>query len=256
MINLLEHENALWVFPLSVALQRDVRQVALDFNSGSIDKAKLPAVKKGFVHSLNAVIDSGFDFYYVKPSQHNNTLSPMAQKTVDSIVATVRGAIHLVVQRLFKKMSHKDLQSTAYYLDSMIVEKPDAKSDDYRYYLVFPLDETVRVKFAEVLKAIEESQTVESYASELIEVFKEIVSEAVRYYYYLPTEYIGVSGFAKKAADLGMDTTVKGIQRIIRRVIKEVSHKEVVLFADSLPHFVFTADVPYAVCAPKFAEGK
>jgi len=254
VIDLLKNDNALWVFPIPGKLQQEVREIAVQLHSGEVSEQRLRVLRKELVHALNGIIDSGFVFYYEKPSEKDDSLSPMVKRTIDSIIGTVRGAIHLVVQRVFKAMPAADLKVMAYYLDSMVVTR--SLSDKRIACLAFPLGDEVRGQLAHVMSCVEKSEDISHYSVELTRAFIEIVRESVHYYYHLPTGYIKINRFAKKAADIGIDTTVKGIQRIIKRVIKDVSHKDVVLLFENLHNLVFTADTSYQICSPEFVSDK
>ena len=245
--------NAYWVFPIENVHQKNFRRIAVALNrseSNTLDKIK---VKDEFVQSLNSVVNAALDFYYVKPSANDNTLSPMAKKAADSVVNTVRKAIHLVIQRVFKKMSLKDLTTMACYMDSMGITN---LQEGGLSYIAFPLNNALQDQLSVVMSRINSESEIECYSTDLIGLFSNIVKEGARYYYHKPTEMVDVGGFTKKAADLGIDTTVKGIQGLIRRVVKDISHKDIELLPDNIGQLVVNFNVPHEVCSAVFIEDK
>lgn len=251
MHELLKANNTFWVFPIKAALGNSIRDITLSLHNTDIPQAERERNRKALVHALNAVIDSGFEFYYVIPSKNNNSLSPLVRRTIDSIMSTVRAGIHLVVQRVFKNMPAKDLYLMACYMDSMII-----RNDTDTSYLAFPLTPQLRDQFSNVLEKVNASDSLSEYSEDLIKVFSDLVSESAKYYYFQPTDIINLNGFAKKAADLGIEGTVKGIKKVIRHVVKDIAHQDVKLLFKNIHFLVIAADLPYEVCSTEFIEDK
>ena len=251
MEDLFAQENLFWAFPIDIELQAEVREIALSLHHDKISKGELDAARKHFVHALNKVIDSGFEFYYEKPTANDKNLSPLVKRTVDSVIHTVRGAIHLVVQRVFKSMPLQDLKLMGYYLDSMVIPNNDTYA-----YLAYPLSQSIREKFIAVAHQVEHSDAMDNYAKPLTAIFSDVVKESTHYYYHAPTDLIKLNRIAKKAADLSIDGAANGIQKILRRVIKDVSHKQVKLLFSNLHVMLISADINYAVAKPQFIPEK
>lgn len=246
-------EVVLWVFPIDKGLQSEVREVAVALHQQHHSDQELQQVRKSFVHALNGVIDAGFDFYYVKPAADSDSLGPMVRRAVDSIMNTVRQAIHLVVQRIFRNMPLANLRVMAYYMDSMILTAP--KNEDIGL-LALPLNDGLGEQLMGVMDKIQASDEIHEYSDELLQVFSDIVMESAHYYYHLPTNYIKLNRFAKKAADIGVDTTVKGIKTVLKRVVREIDHKDISELPKYIHYLVVKVDVPYTVCAPEFIADK
>lgn len=253
MLDAPEKQTAYWVYPIELAHLHDIRGIAVKLNcsaSKTIDKAE---IRNNLVQSLNCVVDAGFDFFYVKPSINNDSLSPMARKAADSVVNTVRKAIHLVIERVFKKMSLEDLSTTACYMDSMGITNPE---EGGLSYIAFPLNEVLQSKLYLVMNKINEEPEIERYSSELVTFLSDIVHESAHYYYHLPTGLVHIGGFSKKAADLGIDTTVKGIQGLLRTVVKDISHHDIKHLPDNVDQLIVTFPVAHNVCSAVFIANK
>ena len=247
-MELLTSQDVFWVFPIDEQLKAEVRQLSRDLhlNKNTLDTS---AQRKHLVHALNAIIDTGFEFYYDKPASDEDRLSPMVRGTVNSIIKTVRGAIHLVVQRVFKNIPRNDLKLLAYYLDSMILTSPVQSGQSY---LAFPLALSIREDLHRVMEKVDQSDAIDRYGEDLAAVLNDIITSSTHYYYHFPTEFVALKGFVKKAADIGIDSTVKGIQKIVRRVLKDIDHDDVALMFGNLERLVLTMDVPHKVCVAEY----
>ncbi|MCG8673088.1 MAG: hypothetical protein MI867_27095 [Pseudomonadales bacterium] len=251
-MELLTNHDVFWVFPIEEALKQEVRQLSRDLhlNKDALDTA---AQRKHLVHALNAIIDAGFEFYYDKPTSDDDRLSPMVRRTVNSIIKTVRGAIHLVVQRVFKNIPRNDLKLLAYYLDSMILTSAEREGQTY---LAFPLEMSIREDLYKVMEKVNGSDSMHHYGEDLAAVLNDIIASSTHYYYHFPTEFVALGGFVKKAADVGIDSTVKGVQRIVRRILKDIDHDDVALMFGNLEYLVLTMDVPHKVCVAEYPVHK
>ncbi len=251
MEELLKQHNLYWAFPLATSLQDEIRQIAISLHTGQCSKNDLADVRKRFVRVLNQSIDAGFEFYYQKPTDQDDNLSPLAKRTVDSIINTVRHAIHLVVQQLFKNMPLDELTLMSYYLDSMILP-----GNEKYAHLAFPLNEDIRLQLVKVADKITKTQSMTDYSSELEAIFAQVVRQSTHYYYQVPSGLLKLNRFAKKAADLGIEGATRGIEKIIHRVIKDVSHKQVLMLFDNLRILVIPAEPDYEVASPHFVADK
>ncbi len=241
-----------WVFPIDPEQGESVRQIAVSLQPGDLKKTELERLRKDLVRSLNAVIDSGFEFYYERPSE-NSSLKPMVQRTIRSIINTVRQAIHLVVQRVFKSMPHADLARMANYMDSMVLPP---REEGRPALLAYPLGDELSQRLDELMEMIRQSDQVSDYDQALYRLFTDIVEASVRYYYREPTNMVSLNRFAKKAADVGIDTTIKGIKSILKRVVKEVKHEEVAALPDNIHFLVADRELDYKPCSPDFISEK
>ena len=241
-----------WVFPIDPGLGETVRQVAVSLQPSDLTKAELERLRKELVRSLNAVIDAGFEFYYQRPSE-NSSLNPMVLRTIRSIINRVRQAIHLVVQRVFKSMPHEDLARMANYMDSMVLPP---REEGKPALLAFPLGNELSERLDALMDAIRHSDKLSDYDQALYRFFVDIVEASVRYYYREPTTMVSLNRFAKKAADLGIDTTVKGVKSILKKVIKEVDHADVSALPDNIHFLVADRELSYQPCSPDFISDK
>ena len=241
-----------WVFPISKSLGEQIRQLAVDLHQGAISQRQLAMARTDFITHLNAAIDAGFAFYYQVPMENSSSVGPVVRKTVDSIMSAVRHGIHAVVQRVFKNIALQDLQTMAWYLDSMVMRAESGERD----LLAFPLGDDLTRQLYEVMNHIRSSNQVADYSREVYQLFADIISASVYYYYQLPTGQIALNRIAKKAADVGIGSTVKGIKSVLKHIIKDVDHEEVVMLPDNIHFLIAERDLDYGVCEPVFIKEK
>lgn len=251
MKELLQQERLFWAFPINITIQEEVREIALALHHDKVSEKELASAREHFVHALNKVIDSGFEFYYQKPTEKEGNLSPIVKRTVDSVINTVRHAIHIVVQRVFKSMPIQDLKLMGYYMDSMVIPHNEKYA-----YLAFPINENIRSGFIDIHDKVTRSNSKENYGPELAVIFSSIVKESTHYYYHAPTDLIKLNRIAKKAADISIDGAANGIQKVIRRVIKDISHKQVKLLFNNLDVMLVSPDINCQVASPQFIPEK
>ncbi len=247
----LAQQNLYWAFPIKGDLQREIRCIAEILHHCQRQHREAGASRDELVKALNEVVDSGFEFYYVRPTAERQDLSPMVRRAVDSVMNAVRRAIHLVIQRVFKKMSLEDLCVMANYLDSLAIE--DRQGDTW---LAYPLNTGLRDRLVSLVARIGYAEARNLYERDLVVFFADIVSESAHYYYHQPVTMINLSGFAKKATDVAIDTTVKALQSLLERVIKDLSHDAISQLPDMLDYLIVSADLTYQVGGGEFIEYK
>ena len=249
----LNNSHVFWVFPIKKDDQKRVRLIAKKLHSDGIERLDPIEIRNDLVSSLNSIIDSAFSFYYEKPSGEKDSLTPMVRKAANSIVNTVKKAIHLVIQRVFKKMSLKDLSGMAAYLDSMAISEA---TEDSQAYLGFPLNDELKQHLDDLMNAISESAHIKQYSDKISPFFHDVVRESTLHYYHKPMKLVSVKGFAKKAADLGIETTEKGILKLVKYLLREISHEDIKGLPEQIELVALTLDLPYEVCTSKFIEDK
>lgn len=243
--------DTFWVFPVSAELAQDIRQLAVELDGG-LSGGAVSDIRNRFVRTLNVSIDAGFHFYYTVPMEYSRSVGTLVRKTVDSIISAARHGIHLVIQQVFKGLSVRDLQSMAWYLDSMVVP---AHSQD-KALLAFPLKADLVKRLDNLMESIRASDQVATYSRELYGVFSDIIDASVYYYYQKPTNEIHLNRLAKKAADLGIHSTVKGIKSVIKHVLKDVSHEEALALPDNMHFLLAERNLNYLVGEARFIAEK
>ncbi|MDX1695784.1 MAG: hypothetical protein R3208_18615 [Ketobacteraceae bacterium] len=241
-----------WVFPIEPDMADGVREIAVSLQQDDIGSSDLDSLRRRLVRSLNQIIDAGFEFYYQRPAEYSS-LNAVVQGAIQSIIYTIRQSIHMVVQRVFKSMSLEDLRAMANYLDSMVLPPRDQGQPAL---LAHPLGDSLSRRIDELMDTIRNSDSVSEYDGELYRTFAEVVEVSVRFYYREPTNMVSLNPIAKKAADLGINTTISGVKKILKRVVREVKHEEVSVLPDNIDFLVEERDLDYRVCDPEFIETK
>ena len=244
--------QAYWVFPIERGHHVTIRRLAMTLARQGGVGVSSASDRVELVASLNVIIDAGFDFYYQKPSSEDDNLSPMMRRAAESVVRTMRKAIHAVVQRVFKKLSHNDLILMAFYLDSMAL----ADTENGQEFIGFPLNESLHNQLRSGMERIRTETDIAAYSNDLINLFSEIVRESVHYYCFLPTSRVNIGGLSKKAADLGMDAVVKAINGLIRRLLKDIAHDDIKELPQNIADVVVHLDLPYKACTTEFIQSK
>ncbi|ARU55786.1 hypothetical protein OLMES_1711 [Oleiphilus messinensis] len=175
----------------------------------------------------------GLRSYYHKPTEIV-PLHPVAKKTADTGIKAVMAGLDLVIKQFFKKRDAAEMRAISLYLENMLFQHPETGE----FVLVFALHDELHGKAKQLLETVRSDGEKDGYIHDVIEALCELVDEGVRYYYQEPTSLINFGGFTKKTTDLSIAQVQKGIRSLIKKLISELNHEQLVELADHLESMI------------------
>lgn len=219
-------QDLFWAYPIETDLAlKTLATIQEIFQSESF--AKVEPLNHQVAEILKPLTEEGLKAYYHEPSK-TIEMSPLLRKTADAGVNSVKKAIFLVIQTIFKKMPLEQLKALGGYMESMIYQN----SEDGSYHVAFVLDVSLAERAAELIERVRTDRLTKLYMKELIEALGDLVHAGVEHYYSKPSDLITLGRITKKAADIGIDTAEKGVRGLIRKILRELPHEALVELAD------------------------
>lgn len=178
--------------------------------------------------ALIAITDAGFNAYYERPAQLAH-ISPRIKKATDAGIHTVQKGIHLVIRKLMKNRSHKDLKMLAGNLAYLICVD---NKDPSKAYSCFRLEENLYQKVVANMRKVHEDQNVDNYRQDIIESVEALITTGIDNFYTIPTQRADIGRITRKAADIGVNAVHKGINAVVHRLFKDMDHATLLPMAE------------------------
>lgn len=212
---------AYWGFPIDAALHKQARNTIGEIrDKGQTRDTRLNEKAASVVMELT---DHGLHHYYGRPTEIV-PLHPVAKKTADAGVNTVLAALKMVIKQFFKKRDPQELLAVSAYLEEMLWQHPN----NGRHYLVFMIEDDLFQRAQYLIGQVRQGDHPSQYIDGVIDALGDLVSHSVNYYYHQPTQRVNMEGFSKKTADVGIKSAEKGIRRLIDKLLRELSSKQLV----------------------------
>lgn len=222
--------KAFWGFPIDAGLHGEAQTLLQSVRSRNQVDAAFNAQVAEIVSRLT---EAGLFAYYHRPTEIV-PLHPRLKKTADTGIRVVMSALNLVIRQFFKKRTHAEMLDLADYLEAML-HHPARKEGPH---LVFDLNEALLDKSLTLIQRVREDRARAAYIDEVIEALSWLVEEGVAYYYRAPSDLVGLDGFTRKTADLGIHNAQKGIRMLIDKLVRELGHAQLVELADHIESMI------------------
>lgn len=219
-------EGLFWAYPIGSELALKTLDVIQEISQTEA-ATNVEMLNRKVAEVLKPLTEDGLVAYYHRPSE-TIEMSPLLRKTADAGVNSVKKAIFLVIQTIFKKMPLEQLKALAGYMESMIYRD----GEDGEYHVAFVLEAELAVRASELIERVRTDRLTKLYMKELIQALGDLVHEGVEHYYSKPSDLITLGRITKKAADIGIDTAEKGVRGLIRKILRELPHDALVQLAD------------------------
>lgn len=216
----MQPSNAYWGFPISKDLHNEARSTMQKIQNTEDDHKQLSIEAAAIVSELT---QHGLANYYHKPTEIV-PLPKLAKKTADSGIKAIMKGLDLVIRQFFKKRSAQELQAITGYLDFMLHSHPESG----HYFLVFSLTDELYSRAKTLLDTVRGNDNRDEYIRDVIGALCELVAEGVKYYYYEPTRMVDFKGITQKTADVSISQVQKGIQGLIKKLVSELTHGQLV----------------------------
>lgn len=211
-------------YPIDRALYQQVVDTITRINQGG-DTRKLSELA---ADTLIAITDAGFDAYYERPAQLAN-ISHSLKRATDTGIHAVQKGIHLVIRKLLKNRSIKDLERLANNFSYLVCID---NADDTKAYACFQLEESLYQRVVANMKRVHEDPNIESYRRDVIQSVEDLIGAGIDVFYTQPVDQADIGRITRKAADLGIHTVQKGSNAVVHRLFKEMDYATLLPMAE------------------------
>lgn len=231
----MQASNAYWGFPISPELHDTAKStIAMINQTDGTEPSRLSLTAASIVSQLTQY---GLQNYYHKPTEIV-PLPPMAKKTADTGIKAIMVGLDFVIRQFFKNRSHEELQLISNYLDLMLHAHPESGN----HFLVFALNDNLYNRAKYLLTTVRENSRRDDYMEGVIDALCDLVVEGVKYYYAEPTRLVNFGGLTKKTADVSISQVQKGIQSLIKKLVSELGHSQLVELSHHIEFMLHAAD--------------
>lgn len=227
--------NAYWGFPISPELHDTAKSTIALINQ--TDGAEPNGLSLTAATIVSQLTQHGLQNYYHRPTEIV-PLPPMAKKTADTGIKAIMAGLDFVIRQFFKNRSHQELQLISNYLDMMLHANPDTG----HHFLVFALNDDLYNRARNLLSTVREDTQRKNYMQGVIDALCDLVVEGVKYYYAEPTRLVNFGGLTKKTADVSISQVQKGIQSLIKKLVSELGHSQLVELSHHIEFMLHAAD--------------
>ncbi len=211
-------------YPIDPSLYQQVIDTITAINLGG-DTRKLC---EQAADTLIAITDAGFDAYYERPAQLANISSTLKRAT-DAGIHAVQKGIHLVIRKLIKNRSIKDLERLANNFSYLVcVDDTDAS----KAYACFQLEESLYQRVVANMRRVHEDPNIESYRRDVIVSVEDLIGAGIDVFYTKPVSEADIGRITRKAADIGISTVQKGSNAVVHRLFKDMDYATLLPMAE------------------------
>lgn len=227
--------NAYWGFPISPELHDNARSTMRQIQSADASQHQQLGLDAASI--VSELTQHGLKNYYHKPTEIV-PIPSMMKKTADTGIKAIMVGLDFVIRQFFKKRSPEELQAVGNYLDLMLHSHPESG----HYFLVFSLTDELydRAKF--LLNTVRADSNRDGYIRGVVDALCELVTEGVKYYYFEPTRLVDFNGLTKKTADMSISQVQKGIQGLIKKLVSELTHSQLVELSHHIESMLHAAE--------------
>lgn len=178
--------------------------------------------------TLIAITDAGFDAYYERPAQLAK-ISHAVKRATDTGIHAVQKGIHLVIRKLLKNRSNKDLARLANNFSYLVCVD---NHNPALAYACFQLEEDLYQRVVTNMRRVHEDPNIQSYRRDVIESVEDLIGAGVDVFYTKPVDQADIGKITRKAADLGIHTVQKGSNAVVHRLFKDMDHATLLPMAE------------------------
>lgn len=203
-------------FAATAALRHDAETFIANIHKG------FPASQSLLLQRvLDAFVNQCVDTYFIAPADIAG-LSPMGRKILVTAIATIRKTIQMVVGRIVRKLSNREMQPLAQFMDEILFR--DRTDPVGRACIAFPLDEQLAQRFHQMQLASQGHQP--QVLGEIVESFQFMADEAITYLFDEPIAMLRLGPVLGKMARMGIDTTRSVTATLIRRIFSTLDEQQ------------------------------
>lgn len=186
---------------------------------------------------LDEFVAQCLEIYFLIPMERAD-LGPMGRKIVTTAVATLRKTLQMVLGRIVRKLSQRDMRPLAEFMDRVMLR--DHASLRGTSYVAFPLEPQSAAQFRHMQQLAHSSDP--AAISSVILSFQTIADEAVTYFFAEPIDSLRLGPVLGKLAQMGIDSTRSVIIGLIRRIFSTMTSVQVANTIDYFCQHIATAD--------------
>lgn len=213
--------TALWGFPISEQLHIDAHDTVKKIQDDCGKNSK--ELNEQAANIVVKLTHYGLEHYYRRPTEIVPLPSTM-KKVANTGIKAVMGAIQLVIKQFFKKRNDEELKLLSAYLEKMLLIPTDKDEP----HLVFGVHEELHQKALVLIAQVRVDKNKQAYIDDVIDALCELVDLGLVHYYHQPINQVAMGNMSKKTADMGISQAEKGIRKLIDKLLREVSHSQLV----------------------------
>lgn len=210
-------------FAATATLRLDAETFISNIHSGD----KLPQTRL-LQRVLDGFINQCLHCFFMAPMEVVG-LSPIGRRIMVTAVATIRKTVQLVMSRIIRKLSNRDMQPLAQFIDELMLRDPG--DPDGLAFIAFPLDEKLGCEFHR-LRQRAHQDPCDQVVPELVASFQSMADTAISRLFSEPLATLKLGPVVGKMTQLGIDSTRSVTGTMIRRIFSTMNQQQVAATLD------------------------
>jgi len=170
-------------------------------------------------------------------------LSPFMSRVVHGSVSTIKGTVHSVSRTIISKLDNKQLAPMAGYMGGLMLDAPDAHGHSAAH-VGFPVSAATYERLHAVITKMRAGDTA-SQVPALVAVLNEVTDLAMEAYFTTPTELLKLGFLLRKMADGGVGVIRGAVHMVIKRLVPDLSHDQLLEVAEYMDSLILRSAHPY-----------
>lgn len=204
-------------FAATPALRRDAETFILHIHKG------FAASQQGLLQQvLDGFINQCLETFFITPGEVAG-LSPMGRKILTTAVATIRKTVQMVVGRIVRKLSNREMQPLARFIDEVLFRNPDQPGQPA--FIAFELEADLAGRFRQLQVSCQGAGPVPQAA--VVAIFQSVAAEAISSLFEEPVRSLHLGPVLNRVALMGIDTTRSVVGSLIRRIFSTLDDAQI-----------------------------
>jgi len=179
-------------------------------------------------------------YYYLRPAEYSH-LSSFGKKMTQIGINTGLGILSRVSKTIFGNMSGEQLVLFADYLEDLFFQR---KADEQHFFNSPPLPPELVQKTLDIIDRLRHNPVPRAHTAELTESLRAHSCQITDYYFMRSIYHFGIGSFGRKLAEMGKRQSLVLTEKMGKKVFKQMTAEQLLLFADYLESSFFAEEGP------------
>ncbi|HVK99874.1 MAG TPA: hypothetical protein VM553_08680 [Dongiaceae bacterium] len=176
---------------------------------------------------LDAFVNECLQVFFLTPADVVG-LSPLGRKLLTTAIATIRKTLQMVLGRITRKLSNRDMRPLALFMDEVMVR--DRKNSGGPALITFELEDNLGEELQQMQQAFRDG--CPGATETMIIAFQTMANDAIVEIFAEPVAMLNLGPVLRKLADMGIDTTRSVTLGLIRRLFGTLSGDQLAAVLD------------------------
>lgn len=176
---------------------------------------------------LDAFVNECLQVFFLTPADVVG-LSPIGRKLLTTAIATIRKTLQMVLGRITRKLSNRDMRPLALFMDEVMVR--DRRNPNGPAFITFELEDNLGEELQQMQQSFRDG--CPGATEKMIIAFQTMANDAIVEIFAEPVAMLNLGPVLRKLAEMGIDTTRSVTLGLIRRLFGTLSNEQLAAVLD------------------------